>query len=159
MQLFHFLCRAAGDFSASCEWISQEIEHQYGQDRKTYYTLCFTSIVLTHGAMRPDSPHPSKGPIMIEMFTHIIMCKLLRSRSQGFITPPISCDRHTNEQRRRYECNRAAISFRFDSLLPPVSIYCKELNWPLKQHPGPSCCEDARVRHREMREKTKKIRF
>lgn len=70
---------------------SQEIKHLYGQDRKIYYTVCFTSIALTHGLMRPNSPHLSDGPIMMEIVTHIIMCKLMK----GFhcAAPSITSDR------------------------------------------------------------------
>ena len=121
-------------------------------------TLCASHQLFRHtGRWDRTRLVPAKGPIMIEMFTRIIMCKLLRSCSQGSVTPSISCDRHTNEQRRGDEHNRAAISFRFHPPTPlHESIYCKKLNWPLKQHPGPPCCEDARTRCGEMREKTKK---
>lgn len=50
--------------------------------------LCASpSIVLTQGLMRPSSPRHSKGPIIMEMVTRIIMCKLPKScRSRGFST-------------------------------------------------------------------------
>lgn len=84
VKLFHFLCWTAGDSSVSCEWISLEIEHQRGQDRKTYHTVCLPSIVLTRGLMRPNSPRCSNGPIMMEIVTHITMWKLPKSScSQG----------------------------------------------------------------------------
>lgn len=138
MGLFHLLCWAAGDFSMSCEWISQEIKHPYGQDRKTYYTVCFPSIVLTHRLMRPNSPRHSDGSIMMEIVTRIIMCKLLKSScSQGFYhgAPPIACDRPMNVQK-----DRSLIEQLFNLYLIPtpshVSICWKKLNWPLKQHWG-----------------------
>lgn len=121
MKLFHFFFGPQVISLRSCEWISQEIEHQYGQDRETYYTVCLPSIVLlTHGLMRPNSARHSNGAIMMESVTRIIMCKMLKSScSRGFhcATPPISCDRHTNAQRRGWKRSSCLIWIWF----PPQS--------------------------------------
>ncbi len=122
VKLFHFL--SSGDFLVSCEWISQEIKPQCGQDRKTYYSVCFLSFALTHGLIRPNSPRRSNGPITMEMVTRIIMCKLLKSScSQGFprVTPPVPCDRYTNAQ----EDVNVVIEPLFNSYVTPASLVCQ----------------------------------
>lgn len=98
-EAFRFFCRAAGDVSSSCEYISPEMKHRYGQDRKNYYTVCYPAIVLTLWLMSPMSSHLSNGPIMMEAVARIMMCKLFKSSCSGGlcrVTPPIACDRLTN---------------------------------------------------------------
>lgn len=60
MKLFHFLSWAEADCVCHANELPG-VRHLHGQDRKTYYTLCLTSIVLTHGLMRPNSHRQSNG--------------------------------------------------------------------------------------------------
>lgn len=64
-------------------------------------------LVLTNGLIRSNSPRCSNRPIMMEMVTRIIMCKLLKSSCPwGFrsVTPPIFSDSYTNAQSRICMC-------------------------------------------------------
>ena len=132
MKLFHFLSGAAGDFPVSCEWISQEIKHQYGQDRKTYYTVCFHQLLWHADRWDRTRPVAAMGPLWWR-WSHVLSCAncsdlLVLEVFAVSLLPSLVTDIQMDKEG---DVNAEEQLFNsYDSLHLHLSVCWKKLNWP-----------------------------